>query len=59
MVMSKRNSELLKKVNSGIAKIKQNGKLAEIEKKWLSIRWRIIKRKLWNWQPTHQNAIKV
>lgn len=37
MVMSKSNPELLKKVNSGIAKIKQNGKLAEIEKKWLSI----------------------
>lgn len=37
MVMSKNNPELLKKVNSGIAKIEKNGKLAEIKKKWLSI----------------------
>lgn len=36
IVVAKSNTELLQKINHGIQTIKQNGKLAEIEKKWLS-----------------------
>lgn len=36
MIVAKSNTELLQKINHGIQTIKENGKLAEIEKKWLS-----------------------
>ena len=37
IVVNKMNQELLKKINSGLAKIKANGKFKEIHVKWFKV----------------------
>ncbi len=37
IIVSKKNTELLEKINDGLSKIKQNGKYAEIHKKWFNV----------------------